>query len=639
MSKDEKIGDITDLLRKPAENDDGHIEYKFKLTNLSADQKNHLGSQMKFRLHSDEEFGQAIYNIGLTDDGFALGLNEFDLSESLKNLQEIAKIAGAKICDVRRQKISYYAESESDLIRQFIDNTKSCDSKRKTVVIHPKEGLTEFVRHVAEVLIRRHEIDGDYIELRIGIAGSVDAGKSSLTGVLTKGALDDGRGSARLSVFNFKHEVDTGRTSSVAQQIMGFDDKGNNICEKLSVKKPKWEDIVKLSTKIITFYDLAGHEKYLRTTIDGMASNRLDYVLIIVGANMKITEMTLEHINLCMNMNIPFIIVMTKIDLAPPAILKDNFDGVKERITKYARKLSYKIKTEEDVMQCAKKVQTGDIVPIFLTSNVTGEGLNLLKLFLNYLPVRRSFKKVKTRPVKMQVQEIFNVTGSGTILAGLLTSGTVNINDNLLLGPTTTGEFMDIRVRSIEVKRTQVSSAYAGKYVCLGVTIDKNKPKRGMFVVDPKLDPKAIWEFDATIYINSAVDSANIKPGYQPHCHIGHIKQTCKILRFNKINIGKKKQKNIEDLGLTTDPITSIGVGDSAEVTMRFCFHPELVFEDDKTRFVFREGKTKGIGMITAITDTVYESLSNREVTKGQKTRKSRRERRLDRLAHGTKAF
>ncbi len=55
----------------------------------------------------------------------------------------------------------------------------------------------------------------------------MDSGKSTLIGVLTKGIPDDGRGGARLRVFNYPHEIENGRTSSIAHEIMGFD-KNNN---------------------------------------------------------------------------------------------------------------------------------------------------------------------------------------------------------------------------------------------------------------------------------------------------------------------------------------------------------------------------------------------------------------------------
>ena len=56
--------------------------------------------------------------------------------------------------------------------------------------------------------------------------GNVDAGKSTLLGVLTHGALDNGRGVARQRLFRHKHEMETGRTSSVGNDILGFDGQG-----------------------------------------------------------------------------------------------------------------------------------------------------------------------------------------------------------------------------------------------------------------------------------------------------------------------------------------------------------------------------------------------------------------------------
>jgi GTPase len=62
----------------------------------------------------------------------------------------------------------------------------------------------------------------DETDTRVAVIGNVDSGKSTLVGVLTKGIMDDGRGSARMKVFNFSHEASNGRTSSIGQEIMGF---------------------------------------------------------------------------------------------------------------------------------------------------------------------------------------------------------------------------------------------------------------------------------------------------------------------------------------------------------------------------------------------------------------------------------
>lgn len=61
--------------------------------------------------------------------------------------------------------------------------------------------------------------------------GNVDAGKSTLLGVLTHGELDNGRGFARQKLFRHKHEMESGRTSSVGNDILGFDHEGQvSVC-------------------------------------------------------------------------------------------------------------------------------------------------------------------------------------------------------------------------------------------------------------------------------------------------------------------------------------------------------------------------------------------------------------------------
>ena len=56
-------------------------------------------------------------------------------------------------------------------------------------------------------------------EVCCAVVGNVDSGKSTTLGVLTRGGLDDGRGKARVGLFRHKHEIETGRTSSVVMEV------------------------------------------------------------------------------------------------------------------------------------------------------------------------------------------------------------------------------------------------------------------------------------------------------------------------------------------------------------------------------------------------------------------------------------
>lgn len=78
------------------------------------------------------------------------------------------------------------------------------------------------------------------------------------TPVLTRGALDDGRGKARVSLFRHKHEIETGRTSSVGMEIMGFDSEGAQTIKEATkadepARKMSWEEICDKSAKVISF--------------------------------------------------------------------------------------------------------------------------------------------------------------------------------------------------------------------------------------------------------------------------------------------------------------------------------------------------------------------------------------------------
>lgn len=115
------------------------------------------------------------------------------------------------------------------------------------------------IRHVPE--------DQQIIDLRVAVVGNVDAGKSTVVGVLTHGELDNGRGKARLNLFRHLHEIQTGHTSSISHEIMGFDFNGSLVNYSMCRTA---EEICEESSKLVTFLDLAGHPKYLKTTVCGL---------------------------------------------------------------------------------------------------------------------------------------------------------------------------------------------------------------------------------------------------------------------------------------------------------------------------------------------------------------------------------
>ena len=155
--------------------------------------------------------------------------------------------------------------------------------------------------------------------------GNVDSGKSTIVGVMTKSIMDDGRGSARKKVFNFVHEAANGRTSSIGQEIMGFDDKNSQVQmeHQNANKNQSWAHITSNSQKLVTFLDLCGHEKYLKTTMFGLVGLMPDYSMIVVGANMGVSKMTREHLGISLALGVPLFVVVTKIDIAPKNVYEE----------------------------------------------------------------------------------------------------------------------------------------------------------------------------------------------------------------------------------------------------------------------------------------------------------------------------
>ena len=99
----------------------------------------------------------------------------------------------------------------------------------------------------------------------------------------------------------------------------------------LKVSDKKYEQ---RTEKIISFIDLAGHEKYLKTTVYGVTGLFPDYGIVVIGANTGITKLTREHIGILFYLKIPFIICITKIDLAPSHVYKKLCNRLKNLLTK-----------------------------------------------------------------------------------------------------------------------------------------------------------------------------------------------------------------------------------------------------------------------------------------------------------------
>ena len=478
---------------------------------------------------------------------------------------------------------------------------KEKDSQNKINIESPKKPIFESLVDGWDKDFKEDEIPPYLKEIRIAVIGNVDSGKSTLVGCLTKGIKDDGRGYARQFVFNYQHETESGRTSSIAEEIIGFKDGKLVTAGRVNEKKNvAWKEIATQSDHVITFLDLCGHEKYLKTTMYGVSALMPHYAIILIGANMGVQRMTKEHIGIVVSLGIPFFIVFTKIDIAPKEKKEKTISTVTSLLKTGLQKMVFNVKSSSDATFAAKGIADGNLVPIFQISTVTDEGVNDLKTFLSQLspkfPNFSDFCILKTPKDKteMLLDHAFN-TKFGCIHAGVIVSGKIEINQKLLIGPTVEGEFKLVQIREIQFLRVPVNELCCGNSCSVRLkSLDKsfelntNNFRKGMVLLDPdtKLEPTMEFEVEALIVHHSST----IKVGYQSvvHCHV--IRQTCSIVEMDK---------------------EYLRAGDKGIIKFRFMKKPEFMHVGDT--ILFREGRTRGKGKITKIFPIDLNTFNNKD--------------------------
>ena len=127
----------------------------------------------------------------------------------------------------------------------------------------------------------------------------------------------------------------------------------------------------------------------MKTTLFGMMGLLPDYVMILVGANMGLSAMTKEHIGIALSLKIPIYVVITKVDIAPNEVYKNNLERIKKLLRMpICGKVPVEVKSDTDIKELASSIDQNVITPIFSVSNVTGDGLDQLKKFLALVPSR-----------------------------------------------------------------------------------------------------------------------------------------------------------------------------------------------------------------------------------------------------------
>ena len=360
----------------PSEVESGNKEYKLKVVTELNERFEQLASQMKWRLNEGD--GIALYYLGVSDNGDIKNINIKDFRISIRNLVKISKIINAKIISTKKIKFDkdlFYYLITINLENKIIESTN-------VIFIGPSK-----------------------------------SGKSTLIGNLSRNIRDDGKGKSRKFVFNHKHEIYSGETSSV------------------SVQNKKFE----LDDKIINInlIDTPGKSKYLKSTICALSKYPSDVIFLVIDPN-NINNNNKFYIELLNFYNLNFYIILTKKD-----IYKTLNKNIKKKLNDLNKnKISY-----------------------IEVSNVTTKGYSKINKIL-----KKNYIKNQKNDISVQVCDVLNIPNYPTIYTGI-TYNNINLDDSYILS-SSNFEKKNVHISSVHFMDKPLNSIEKGHLITFTLDID-----------------------------------------------------------------------------------------------------------------------------------------------------------------------
>jgi len=225
--------------------------------------------------------------------------------------------------------------------------------------------------------------------------------------------------------------------------------------------------------RLAQIIDVPGHERFIKNMLAGV--NTIDLVLFVVDANEGVKPQTREHFDILRILAVKSgIIVITKIDIASPERLEETVLGISELV----------------------KGSFLEKAPVIQVSSVTGMGLPELISAIDRLAPDIP-QRSRDLPVRLPIDRIFTMSGSGTVITGTLVSGILKVNDTLEVLP----HKIPARVRQIQSYGGKVAQLIAGQRAGINLAgIKKEDLMRGNTLAAPGyITPTSI--FDASIGI------------------------------------------------------------------------------------------------------------------------------------------
>ena len=331
-----------------------------------------------------------------------------------------------------------------------------------------------------------------------------------------------------------------------------------------------------------TIIDATGHRDFVKNMITG--ASQADAAFLIVSVKDGVQPQTKEHAFLAKVLGInQFAVNMNKMDAV--GYKKEEFDKVKGEVEKLLKGIGYKIET----------------VPFVPCSSYGGDNINKKSTNMPWytgptlVEIIDSFK-VPAKPVdkalRLPVQDVFTITGHGTVPVGRVESGKLKPNDSVIVMPSgANGE-----VKKIEMHHQELTEALPGDNVGFNLKgVEKKDIKRGDVIGPASNPPTVAAEFTAQIVVLNHPTAISV--GYTPVCHVHTAQFAGKITEL----VEKKDPKTGQSVGKPD----FIKTGDAAVVKIQplkpICIEK---FSDFPAlgRFAIRDmGQTVAAGIITDV--------------------------------------
>jgi elongation factor Tu len=386
--------------------------------------------------------------------------------------------------------------------------------------------------------------------INVGTIGHVDHGKTTLTSAITMCLSKKGMAEVRSfdSIDKAPEEKERGITIAIAH----VEDETEN--------------------RHYAHVDCPGHADYIKNMITGAA--QMDGAILVVSAADGPMPQTREHILLARQVNVPSMVVfLNKVDMVDDKELLDLVElEIRELLSKYefpGDKIPIVKGSALKAMECAcGKDECPTCKPIF----------DLMKAVDDFIPTpKRDIEK----PYLMAVEDVFSITGRGTVATGRIERGIVKVNDNIeIIGMRP--EVQKSVVTGVEMFRKLLDEGQAGDNV--GILLrgtDKKDIDRGMVLAKPgSITPHT--QFKAEVYILTKEEGGRHTPffnGYRPQFYF----RTTDVTGVAKLPEG----------------VEMVMPGDN--VTMEVTLITPIAMEKE-LRFAIREGgRTVGAGVISEI--------------------------------------